>query len=80
MMKRVAMAPQLYEYHVPGDYLGGDGGMDSDYDDVIAPSEFYGMDQKVGDAAEAEARRRLVVEEELLLLELRLLRRSCGVV
>lgn len=39
----------LYEYHVPGDYLGGDGGMDSDYDDVLAPSEFYGMDQK-GDA------------------------------
>lgn len=37
----------LYEYHVPGDYLGGDGGMDSDYDDVIAPSEFYGLDQKV---------------------------------
>ena len=35
------VAPQqaLYEYHVPGDYLGGDGGMDSDYDDAIAPSE-----------------------------------------
>jgi len=45
------VAPQqaLYEYHVPGDYLGGDGGMDSDYDDAIAPSEFYGLDQK-GDA------------------------------
>jgi len=34
---------------VPGDYLGGDGGMDSDYDDVIAPSEFFGTDEK-GDA------------------------------
>jgi hypothetical protein len=44
------VAPRaLYEYHVPGDYLGGDGGMDSDYDDVIAPSEFFGTDEK-GDA------------------------------
>jgi hypothetical protein len=40
---------QLYEYHVPGDYLGGDGGVESDYDDVIAPSEFFGADEK-GDA------------------------------
>ena len=30
-----------------GGYLGGDGGMESDYDDVIAPSDFYGLDQKV---------------------------------
>jgi hypothetical protein len=37
----------------PGDYLGGDGGMDSDYDDVLAPSEFYGTDEK-GDAAFGE--------------------------
>ena len=39
------LAPQqaLYEYHVPGDYLGGDGGMDSDYDDAIAPSEVRSM-------------------------------------
>ena len=28
------MPMQLYEYHVPGDYLGGDGGVDSDYDEV----------------------------------------------
>lgn len=44
------VAPRaLYEYHVPGDYLGGDGGMDSDYDDVTAPSEFFATDEK-GDA------------------------------
>jgi hypothetical protein len=43
------MPMQLYEYHVPGDYLGGDGGVDSDYDEVTAPNEFYGTDQK-GDA------------------------------
>ena len=49
-MKPKVGAPQLYEYHVPGDYLGGDGGMDSDYDAVTAPNEFYGTDQK-GDAA-----------------------------
>eukprot|EP00802_Teleaulax_amphioxeia_P009265 Tamp_09281.p1 GENE.Tamp_09281~~Tamp_09281.p1 ORF type:complete len:634 (+),score=182.41 Tamp_09281:159-1904(+) len=52
-MKPKTGAPQLYEYHVPGDYLGGDGGVDSDYDAVTAPSEFYGMDQK-GDAAFGE--------------------------
>jgi len=46
---------QLYEYHVPGDYLGGDGGMDSEYDDVIAPSEFFGTDEK-GDAAFGDLR------------------------
>ena len=44
-----AQQQQLYEYHVPGDYLGGDGGMESDYDDVIAPSDFFGTDEK-GDA------------------------------
>jgi len=48
-MKPKTRAPQLYEYHVPGDYLGGDNGMDSDYDAVTAPNEFYGTDQK-GDA------------------------------
>jgi len=48
-MKPREQAPMLYEYHVPGDYLGGDGGVESDYDAVTAPSEFYGMDQK-GDA------------------------------
>ena len=37
------------QYHVTADYLGGDGGMESDYDDVIAPSEFFGTDEK-GDA------------------------------
>jgi len=47
---KFAPGQTLYEYHVPGDYLGGDGGMESDYDDVLAPSEFYGTDQK-GDAA-----------------------------
>lgn len=44
---------QLYEYHVPGDYLGGDGGVDSDYDAVISPSEYFGTDEK-GDAAFGE--------------------------
>ena len=44
----------LYEYHVPGagtsaEYLGGDGGMDSDYDAVSAPSEYFATDEK-GDA------------------------------
>jgi hypothetical protein len=53
-MKPYSGAPQLYEYHVPGDYLGGDGGVESDYDAVTAPSDFYGLDQK-GDAAFADA-------------------------
>jgi len=44
----------LYEYHVPGagtsaEYLGGDGGLDSDYDAVTAPSEYFATDEK-GDA------------------------------
>ena len=44
----------LYEYHVPGagtsaEYLGGDGGIDSDYDAVSAPSDYFATDQK-GDA------------------------------
>ena len=44
----------LYEYHVPGagtsaEYLGGDGGMASDYDAVSAPSEYFATDEK-GDA------------------------------
>ena len=44
----------LYEYHVPGagtsaEYLGGDGGIDSDYDAVSAPSEYFATDEK-GDA------------------------------
>jgi len=38
----------LYEYHVPGGYLGGDNGVDSDYDAVTAPSEFYASDQAGG--------------------------------
>lgn len=46
---QIVPAQALYEFHVPGDYLGGDGGMDSDYDDAIAPSEFFGTDEK-GDA------------------------------
>jgi len=32
---RVAAPRELYEYHVPGKYLGGDGGMESDYDAVV---------------------------------------------
>merc|ERR1719199_2335041 len=44
-----ARPQQLYEYHVPGDYLGGDNGMESDYDAVTAPSEYFATDEK-GDA------------------------------
>lgn len=45
----LVLIPFDRQYHVPGDYLGGDGGMESDYDDVIAPSEFFATDEK-GDA------------------------------
>mmetsp|Transcript_57012 Transcript_57012/g.92237 ORF Transcript_57012/g.92237 Transcript_57012/m.92237 type:complete len:416 (-) Transcript_57012:48-1295(-) len=48
-----AVHQQLYEYHVPGGYLGGDGGIGSDYAAVSAPSEYFGMDEQ-GDAAFGE--------------------------
>ena len=33
----------------PAEYLGGDNGVDSDYDEVSAPSEYFATDEK-GDA------------------------------
>lgn len=48
-----AVHQQLYEYHVPGGYLGGDGGIGSDYAAVSAPSEYFAMDEQ-GDAAFGE--------------------------
>jgi hypothetical protein len=42
-MKPKMGAPQLYEYHTPGEYAGGE----EDYDGLVAPSEYFATDEKV---------------------------------
>ncbi|EKX39574.1 hypothetical protein GUITHDRAFT_164897, partial [Guillardia theta CCMP2712] len=61
---RAPVAQNLYEYHVPGGYLGGDNGVDSDYDAVTAPSEYFATDEKGDGAFEEPAGRDPVYQGE----------------
>ena len=61
---RAPVAQNLYEHHVPGGYLGGDNGVDSDYDAVTAPSEYFATDEKGDGAFEEPAGRDPVYQGE----------------